>query len=119
MDDVPGAAAGGSDSPRQLTDRVHDDVGLPVDRPGDQALGAAEGSRTEQARDECRDPALGRDVAEVANRLAKRGIGLGPAGPDVPRRQTTPGRFVATLPPRRDDDLVSGPVGGLRQGKQR
>ena len=57
--------------------------------------------------------------AEVANRFAKRGVGLGPAGPDVPRRQTTAGRFVAALCPRRHDDLVAGPVGGLGEGKQR
>ena len=119
VDDVPGAAARRGDGPRQLADRVHDHVGLPVDGSGDQLLGAADAARPEHTGDDGRDPLVGRDGAEVADGVPERRVGLGPAGPDLPRGQTTPGRLDHAFRSRRHDDLVAGSLGRPREWEER
>ena len=109
----------GGDGTRQLADRVHDDVGLPVDRPGDQELGAAEGRRPEDGRRRpsgsgarARSRRGHQPFRETRRRprpgWARRSTSADHAGPL--RRRPLPGRH---------DDLVAGPVGGLGEGKHR
>ena len=97
VDDVPGAAARGGDGPRQLADRVHDHVGLPVDRSGDQLLGAADAAAPNMPATTVGIRRSGAMALRSPTASAERGLGLGPAGPDLPRRQTTPGRLVAAF----------------------
>jgi len=109
---VPGSAARRGDGAGQLGDGVDDDVGPPVDRPWDEPLGAGEGRRPEHAGDHRRDSTIGRDDGKVRDRGPEGGVGLGPAGPHVPRRQTTPGRLGDALRAGRHDDVVASPLGG-------